>query len=177
MIGKHIVPQGDYSISVEVHAELLNENNYRYLEHFTLFDIGLQSITPQALGHLRRGFNQPRFLRGVELLKRLKGQTNIYLILGLPGENFFSFLLSVKFAVACDVSRLFINHLCVLNGTTLRREAAELKLRHKPTPPYHATSNYSFGGGELSMAHLFAETMVREHDCAVAMSPGVISPS
>ena len=151
-------------------SEVLYEEMALLLEDFTLFDIGLQSICPEALRHLRRGFNRTRFLRGVELLKKLNRHTNLYLILGLPGETFFSFLLGVQFCVDRNVSRLFINHLCVLNGTALREDAVALKLHYKCTPPYTAQSSYSFSAGEMDLARVFADTIVREHD-ALALAP------
>jgi radical SAM superfamily enzyme YgiQ (UPF0313 family) len=175
IVEKTIVPTGPFSISVEVHAELLTEEMKPLLQHFTLFDIGLQTTTPTALRHIQRGLNVHRFAQGVEWLKQLNRQTNLYLILGLSGESFFSFLRSVRFCIERNVSRLFINPLCVLNGTALRSKAPSLQLRYAGSPPYFALSNYSFSEAELYLGRVFSETIVREHDAVVLAAYGVPS--
>ena len=168
---KHMAPRAPYSCSVEVQAELLTAETVPLLRHFTVFDIGLQTITPEALRHIRRGFHRQRFLAGVEQLKKLHRRTNIYLLLGLPGENFFSFLRSVQFCLGLNVTQLFINHLCVLNGTGLRKSAADLKLRHQEDPPYYTQSAYSFSESELLLAKAFSESIMREHSMVIPYRP------
>jgi len=163
IIEQHILPHGSHTLSVEVHAELLKEETVGLLKHFTLFDVGLQSVNAIAMKHIRRGVNWDRFLKGIELLRPLPGRTNLYVLAGLPGENFFLFLRSVRFAFDLNVPRLFINRLCVLNGTELSTDAAGLKLRHSKTPPYIAMSNYSFSEHEMQLGDIFGKTLMREH--------------
>jgi len=167
IVEKHLRPRGPYTLSVEVHAELLRPETMKYLRSFTAFDVGLQSITPEALRWLKRSLSLDRFREGVRLLGELDRQTNLYLILGLPGENFFRHLNSIRFCVEQNASRLFLNHLCVLNGTALRREAERTQLRFARTPPYVAHSNYSFSELDMQLGHVFGNTVMREHDAQV----------
>lgn len=170
IIERHVVPTGNYNLSVEVYSELLNEKNIRLLEHFTMFDIGLQSIIPDTLHNIRRGFNKERFIGGIKLLKRLARQNNVYLIMGLPGDDFYTFLRSVRFSVLLDVERLFINHLCVLNGTQLRTDALKHKLRFLKSPPYLTLSNATYSEHEVMMSYIFSKTITKEHDAIVKKS-------
>ena len=167
IIEKYIVSLKNYSLSVEVYAEHINEDMIGLLKNFTMFDIGLQSITPAALRNIRRGYVRNRFLKGVNLLKRLNQQTNIYLLLGLPGENFFLFLQGVRFTILLDVSRLFINHLLILNGTQLRNESRKHKLRFSKLPPYITLSNTTFSEHEIFLARVFGDTIIKEHDAKI----------
>ena len=170
IIEQHILPHGRHTLSVEVHAELLKADTIHLLKHFTLFDVGLQSVNAVAMKHIRRPVNWDRFLNGVELLRTLPGRTNLYVLEGLPGENFFLFLRSVRFVFDLDVPRLFLNRLCVLNGTELSTDAAGLKLRHSETPPYIAMSNYSFSEHEVQLGDIFGKTLMREHGATVLPS-------
>ena len=170
IVESHIRPHGPYTLSVEVHAELLAPDTMRYLAPFTVFDVGLQSITPEALRWLKRGVSLKRFQEGVRMLMELNRQTNLYLIMGLPGENFFRHLNSIRFCIDQDVSRLFLNHLCVLNGTTLRREADKTRLKFSQAPPYVAHSNYSFSAMDMQLGHVFGNTVMREHDAQAKVS-------
>jgi radical SAM superfamily enzyme YgiQ (UPF0313 family) len=167
IVQKHLGPRRPYSLSVELHAELLKEESVRFLEVFTLFDIGLQAVHPDALRHINRKIDWPRFLKGMELLKQLPYQQSLYILMGVPGDNFFRFLQSVKASVELDVPRLFVNHLCVLNGTGLRRDAASMKLLFKTASPFEAHSNYTFSEAEMHLGHVYGDSVMREHDSIV----------
>ncbi len=167
IINENIRPLGNYHLSVEVHAELITEEQTKLLSHFSVFDIGLQSVNRNALKNINRSVRWPRFIAGVNMLKRLKGQSNIYILLGLPGENFYEFLQSVKFARELQVPRLFINHLCILNGTDLRNKAEEMKIRYSSVPPYIVRGNATFTDSTVHLANLFSMSVMREHDALI----------
>lgn len=167
IIETHIVPIGSYNLSVEIHAELIRPDTIEYLKHYTLFDIGLQSVTPEALKLMRRPWRMEDFTRGVKLLKTLKGQKNVYIIMGLPGEDFYQYLESVRFAIDLDVERLFVNHLCVLNGTDFRRRASALHLNFSRQAPYLLNSSGTFSGMQVDLGRVYGESIMREHDAVV----------
>ena len=131
---------GNSHLSVEVYAELLKEEMLDSLDVFTSFDVGLQSYNPHVLGRVNRYFQEEKFTRGIELLKRTKKYFAVYLIYGLPGETLYSFLKSVLYVISLQPPDVFVNHLCVLRGTPLRRDASKEKLDYDPVPPYHIRS-------------------------------------
>ncbi|MCE5324350.1 radical SAM protein [bacterium] len=169
ILSKHVAGCGKYTCSVEIYAELINDKNVGLLKHFTLFDVGLQSINPSALTAINRTFVRDRFINGVRLLQALNKHVSVYLLLGLAGDNFFSFLEGVRFVYSLNVDKLFINLLCVLNGTQLRTDAARLGITYMQDPPYFVLKNDTFSEAELAMAKVFAETITKEHG-ATAMT-------
>lgn len=154
-------------VSVEVFAELLNEKSMNYLKAFTIFDVGLQTIHPPVLRNIRRGFHRQRFIKGVRLLKQLDRQVNIYLIMGLPEETLFTYLEAIRFAASLDPSYLFLNQLCVLNGTELRDRAEEFGLNYDPLPPYHIIETPDMSQDEIRRLRVFSDTLTAEHNIKI----------
>lgn len=154
-------------VSVELFAELLNEETLDWLNSFTIFDVGLQSIHPPVLRNIRRAFQQEKFIKGVELLKQLDRQVNLYLIMGLPGETLFTYLKGIRFAISLDPSYLFLNPLCVLNGTELRDRAEEFGLIYGPEPPYNIIETPDMTQDEIRRMRVFSEMLIAEHNLKI----------
>jgi radical SAM superfamily enzyme YgiQ (UPF0313 family) len=154
-------------ISVEVFGDLLNEQNIHYLEPFTIFDVGLQSINPTVLKNIRRNYHQKKFLHGVALLKKFNRQVNLYLIMGLPAETVDSYLEGIRFVVGVDPSYLFLNRLCVLSGTELRERAEEFGLRHDPEPPYFILETPDMTADDIRRLELFSSALTAEHNLKI----------
>ena len=127
---------GHLSISVETYADQITQSVAEHLQEFTMLDIGLQSTNPQTLQAIRRHFDKPKFIAGVERVNRAGTRTNIYLILGLPYETAASFFDGIQFATGCRPTQIFINELLLLNGTELRQRAQEYDYIFDPQPPY-----------------------------------------
>lgn len=124
------------NLSVEVYAELLKDEMTDSLDVFTHFDVGLQSYNPHVLKRINRYFNEGKFTQGIEILKKAKKGFAVYLIYGLPGETFFSFIKSLRYVISLRPPDIFINQLCVLRGTPLKRDVSKEKLDYNPAPPY-----------------------------------------
>jgi radical SAM superfamily enzyme YgiQ (UPF0313 family) len=167
VLTKHLSHCSWYQCSVEIYAELIDEETAALLPCFTHFDVGLQSINPPALRAIKRAFVHERFINGVRLLQALGRQINIYLLLGLPEDNFFTFLEAVRYTHSLNIERLFINALCVLNGTELRADAPRYRMDFSPKPPYLINSNATFSAQEMKMARIFANSIVKEHDAVI----------
>lgn len=166
-IFQRIQSLGRCEISVEVFAELLNERTLKYLQPFTIFDVGLQSIHPPVLRNIHRPYHREKFIKGVGLLKQLNRQVNIYLIMGLPGETPITYLQGVRFAVSLDPSYLFLNQLCVLNGTELRERAEELGLIYERRASYHIIETPDMTSDEIRRLRLFSDALSAEHNLKI----------
>jgi anaerobic magnesium-protoporphyrin IX monomethyl ester cyclase len=152
---------------VEVFGDLLNEKNIDYLMPFTIFDVGLQSTNPTVLKNIRRTFNREKFVRGVDLLKRLNRQVNLYLIMGLPGETVETYLAGIRFIVGLDPRFIFLNRLCVLSGTELRERAAEFGLRYDSRPPYLIEATPDMAADDIQRLELFGNALMAEHNLKI----------
>jgi radical SAM superfamily enzyme YgiQ (UPF0313 family) len=123
-------------ISLEMHPDELRPELAEYLADFSMIDVGLQSINPETNRTIHRRFDAEKFTSQVHCLNEAKADFNIYLIAGLPHETLASCLRGIFFAIQQNPTRLFINELCLLNGTELRWEAAKYGYEFDENPPY-----------------------------------------
>ncbi len=153
----------NFKISVEVYLDYLIEGMIGDLDVFYSFDAGLQTVNPHVLKKIRRVWNQERFTRGFSLLKQLKGKIiAVYLIFGLPGESYFSFIKSVIYVLSLEPDLFYVNKLSLLSGTSLRRDAPALKLDYSESPPYHIKSTPDFSEEEIGLCDIFTKSMMWE---------------
>lgn len=124
------------NITVEAYAEHITEKVVHYFRAFTFIDIGLQSINPETVKAIHRHYDEEKFRHGIDLLRRTGTRVNIYLIMGLPYETPLSFLKGLDFVLRENPVKLFVNELCLLNGTELRHRADEFGYVFSPDPPY-----------------------------------------
>jgi radical SAM superfamily enzyme YgiQ (UPF0313 family) len=143
-------------LSVEAYADHIDEKTAQYFGDATIIDIGLQTTNPDTIRAIHRWFDEEKFIKGTQLLRQLDATTNIFLIGGLPYETVCSFLRGILFALDQKPTRLFLNDLCVLNGTELRHRAVEYGYDFDPAPPYYARSNRWMTRMQLAMLRAFA---------------------
>lgn len=158
-------------VSVEVCADNINQKNYRLFDCYQFFDIGLQTIHPTVNRIIHRNFDLDTFVTGFRLLKSLGKIISLYLIYGLPGENFQEFMKGVCFADSLGASMVFLNRLCVLDGTPLRRHAAQYQLEYCRRPPYQVLSNTTYSFQDIVKSESFARNYMRFH--SVGKSPSL----
>ena len=111
----------EFRASIEIYADNITSDRAKLLDCYDIFDIGLQTTNVEANKTINRSFKLDNFLRGFNLLKSLGKTCNVYLIYGLPGDTYDSFMQSVSFAESLKPNTLFLNRLCVLKGTPLRK--------------------------------------------------------
>lgn len=138
-------------ISVETYAEHITEEVAPHLRAFTIIDVGLQTTNPTTVTAIHRRFIEAKFRRGIDLLRRTGSRINIYLIIGLPYETPLSFLKGLDFALGEFPVKIFINELCLLNGTELRRRAEEFGYEFSLDPPYMVSETPWFPQRLLSL--------------------------
>ncbi len=138
-------------ISVEAYAEHITEEVAPHLKAFAVIDIGLQTTNPETVKAIHRHFVADKFRRGIDLLRQIGRRVNIYLILGLPYETPLSFLKGLDFVLGEFPVKLFINELCLLNGTELRHRADEYGYDYSEEPPYLVSATPWFPRHLLSL--------------------------
>lgn len=63
--------------------------------------------------------------------------------------------------------RVFINELCLLNGTELRKRAAEYGYDFSPTPPYKVFASAWMSRYEMRLANTLANTVYRRYNFSI----------
>ncbi len=148
------------SLVSEIRAEPIDSDSAKKFAAagFTEFEIGLQTLTPEALKLMNRTFERDRFLSGVECLKREGIRPKIDLIIGLPGDSPDGFKRSVDFMAQhdiCDDVQVFF--LSVLPGTAFRKNSRALGLNYQFRPPYTVLETANFSPDDLLGAYYYAE--------------------
>ncbi len=145
----------------EIRAEAVDDNlaDAFVKAGFTGFEVGLQSVNPQALARVNRPTDLDRFLKGAGALLKRGITLSIDLIAGLPGDDLEGFSRSVDFVASHGLGAdVQVFPLSVLPGTDLRRDAERLGLSFESDPPYSVLGTPSFSGKDLLLAYDLAET-------------------
>lgn len=140
-------------ISVEAYGDQISDEVAECLGQFTMVDVGLQTINPETVKAIHRVYDTGKFVAGVDRLRRTKATFNLYLISGLPHETMATFLKGVEFVVSLRPTRIFLNELCLLNGTELRQRADEFGYVFDQDPPYKMVSNKWMTSRETALIH------------------------
>ncbi len=152
--------------TIEVICELIDEETVNLFKKINVESVetGPQTIEPETLKNIKRYFHREKFQRGFKLL--LDNNINVIsdLMIGLPGDNFFKFINSVKFVIDLKPSRLVFSTLHVLPGTHLYNEASKFGLVFEPKSPHCVLSTDSFSFQEIKKAEVFAESFQKEYN-------------
>ncbi len=160
-------------ISIETYAQHITEKIAKDFLAFSIIDVGLQSINPDTVKEIHRSFDMDRFKSGLALFRKHNVPNNIYLICGLPYETFTTFLEGVRFVMGQLPTSIFMNELCLLNGTELRRRAEEYGYEFDPQPPYQIYSSKWMNRAEVKAANALAKAVERQHN----LSSTAVMPS
>ena len=138
----------------EIAGHLLDESTLELLgkvpDDMFQFEIGVQSTLESTLDAIGRKVNLEKL---EENIRRLRQSNRIHihldLVVGLPGDNYDSFLKSIDRVAALAPHHLQIEPVKLLPGSPLRDQSEELQIRFDPNPPYTI-----LGSPELSYAEL-----------------------
>ena len=138
----------------EIAGHLLDESTLELLgkvpDDMFQFEIGVQSTLESTLDAIGRKVNLEKL---EENIRRLRQSNRIHihldLVVGLPGDNYDSFLKSIDRVAALAPHHLQIEPVKLLPGSPLRDQSEELQMRFDPNPPYTI-----LGSPELSYAEL-----------------------
>lgn len=150
-------------VSVEAYGDQITDEVAQYLGEIAMVDVGLQSTNPETIKAIHRPYKPDRFRQGVERLRRTRATTNLYLISGLPYETMLSFLEGLRFTLDQQPTRLFLNELCLLNGTELRERAEEYDYVFDPDPPYRVKSSRWMSFREMALVNSLSQAVSRAY--------------
>lgn len=156
--------RGRFTISVEAYAENISEEVADNLRSFSTIDVGLQSINPKTLKAIHRRYLPQRFSRGLECLRQSGALFNLYLICGLPFETLTSYLKGIIFVLQQCPTRIYLNELCLLNGTKLRRDADQYGYLFEADPPYLVYTSKWMRKAEFQLAWAVSKIIERRHN-------------
>ena len=138
----------------EIAAHLLDEQTLKLLDTVPVdtfqFEIGVQSTLESTLNAIDRKVNLTKLEENVRHLRQ-SGRINLHLdlVAGLPGDRYDSFLASIDRVIALAPQHLQIEPVKLLPGSPLRDQAAELKIRYDPNPPYTVLASPELSYKEL----------------------------
>lgn len=121
--------------------------------HMRYVHVGLQSLNSVALGNVNRKLDLPKFLAGVELLRKSNIRIQVGLIVGLPGETPDTMVEAYDFLAEHDLAYDGLAMpLQVLPGVKLREEAEELGLVFERHAPYRVLKTATMSSQDLQGA-------------------------
>ena len=106
--------------------DLLSEINTR--KPVTV-ELGLQTVHPDSIRYIRRGYENDVYLEAVRRLKAAGIEVVTHIILGLPGEDISMAEETTRFAVAAGTDGVKFHLLHVLKNTDLEKDYLAGKFR------------------------------------------------
>jgi radical SAM superfamily enzyme len=153
-------------VFIDVNVELLDEEIIKIFKKAgAALEIGLQTISPTALRNIKRSWNREKFVDNIRLLKTHGVPYVIDMIRGLPGDNYFSFMAGMKFALKQDPMRCIVNPLYILPGTRLQEDAEEFEIHYSPSS-YLQYGNRTWSLDESIPASIASAGMLAEYQLA-----------
>ena len=154
----------DVIIIIEGYADLIDEDVAGSLAPFVRVDIGLQTIHTPVNRAIHRRFVEKKWRAGIEHLRKNGISFNIYLIAGLPEETLTTFLSGIPYIMKESPTQIFLNDLCILNGTELRRRSEEYGYIFEKSPPYRALSSRWMSHPAMKFARIVSLLMEQKYN-------------
>ena len=156
--------------TIEINMETIDEETVEKLKECSVASIetGPQTVNKETLDNINRQFDAEKFAKGIGLL--LKGHIKVLcdLMLGLPGDNFFRFLKSVKYIFGVHPNVVIFSTLYVIPGTELYKNAKKFEMKFADQPPHFIMENYSFPFEEIRKAEIMADSLAKEYNLKMA---------
>ncbi|MDY6793194.1 MAG: DUF4080 domain-containing protein [Thermodesulfobacteriota bacterium] len=150
--------------SVEAYAESITDEVAECLSACSIIDIGLQTVNPSALKAIHRRYAPDKFRYGIERLRKKCDSFNLYLICGLPYETMATYLRGIRFVINEKPTRIFLNELCLLNGTELREKADEYGYQFDHDPPYTVYETKWISQGNLKIIQAASKALEKRYN-------------
>jgi len=150
--------------SVEAYAHQITPELATFFQCFTIVDVGLQTANPDTARAIHRPWRPEKFKQGLAHLRQAQVPFNLYLICGLPFETLSSYLNGIRVIMAEQPTRIFLNELCILNGTELRRRSREYEYVFHNQPPYTLRTSKWMSKLELRFAEVLSKIVERRYN-------------
>lgn len=164
------------SFVVYVPVEQLDKNKAELLHDINciIANVGLQSVSREALSNVSRTFDAQKFLRGYGLLADIGIKMELDTIIGLPGDTLEGFTETIDFiknnGLDASPNSLLFFVLSMMPGAPLRREAEQYGIDYDPLPPYHIKGTKTMPPCDLEAAkdmanrlHNYTQSRRRNH--------------
>jgi radical SAM superfamily enzyme YgiQ (UPF0313 family) len=152
--------------TIEINMEAVDEETAEKLVECKVASIetGPQTINEETLDNIKRKFDPQKFAAGIKLLLREHIKVLCDLMLGLPGDNFFRFLRSVRYIFDLKPNVIIFSTLHVIPGTDLYRNADKFEMKFDDQAPHYIMENYSFPFQQIRKAEIMADSMAKEYN-------------
>ena len=136
-----IAPTDVVGLAIGTRPDCLPPETVRLLgqlnrEKPVMVELGLQTIHPESVRYIRRGYENPVYYEAVKALKAEGIHAVTHIILGLPGETEEMMRETTRAAVAAGTDGVKFHLLHVLEGTDLAKDYAAGKFRCLELPEY-----------------------------------------
>jgi radical SAM superfamily enzyme YgiQ (UPF0313 family) len=173
---KEINKDRQLSFVVYVPAEQIDKKKAELLRDINciIANVGLQSVSREALSNVSRTFDAQKFLKGYRLLADIGIKIEIDTIIGLPGDTLKGFTETIDFiknnTLDASPNSLLFFMLSMMPGAPLRREAEQYGIEYDPLPPYHIKGTKTMPSCDLEAArdiannlHVYTQSRRRNH--------------
>jgi radical SAM superfamily enzyme YgiQ (UPF0313 family) len=152
--------------TIEIMAEFIDEEVVLLFKKANVKSVetGPQSLNKETLKSVNRYYDQERFEKAIRLLEDNGIEVLTDLIIGLPGDNFFRFVKSVKTLIELAPTTIVFSILHVLPGTTLYEESHKFGLNFDDKAPHLVLSTPGFSYEELDRAVVMAHSLDKEYN-------------
>jgi radical SAM superfamily enzyme YgiQ (UPF0313 family) len=150
--------------SVEAYAHQVTPDVANFLKRFTIVDVGLQTAHPETARAIHRPWRPEKFKTGLAHLRNAQVPYNLYLICGLPFETLLSYIRGIREVLKERPTRIFLNELCILNGTELRKRSHEYGYVFDASPPYTLRVSKWMTGRELKIAEVISKIVEKQYN-------------
>ena len=108
---------------------LLSDLRQQFPGKFIWIELGLQTIHPESVSYIRRGYENEVYLDAVKRLRAAGIEVVTHIILGLPGETAEDCAATTRYAVEAGTDGIKFQLLHVLKGTDLAQDYLAGKFR------------------------------------------------
>jgi radical SAM superfamily enzyme YgiQ (UPF0313 family) len=152
--------------TVEIIAEFVDEETIDFFKKANVVSVetGPQTVNKDTLKNVNRYYDEEKFKRAIRLLEDNRIEVLTDLIIGLPGDNFFKFVKSVKTLMEMKPTTIVFSILHVLPGTTLYQQSQTFGLKFDDKAPHLVLDTPTFPYEEIDKAVIMAYSLDKEYN-------------
>ena len=173
----HIISEANHNNTelrtVEIMAESVDHEVVQLLKkaHVVSVETGPQTVNRETLEIINRYFDRGKFECGIRLLIDEGIEVLTDLIIGLPGDNLFRFITSIKAMMNVKPSTIVFSILHVLPGTGLYAESDTIGLQFDEKAPHLVLKNPTFPYIEIDKAVIMSLSVGKEYNLKLTGRP------
>ena len=136
-----IAPEEMVGLAIGTRPDCLGEEVLHLLERLNrekpvYVELGLQTVHPETVRYIRRGYENDVYIKAVQDLRRIGVHVVTHIIIGLPGEDAAMAVETTRQAVNAGTDGVKFHLLHVLRGTDLEKDYMARKFQCLTLPEY-----------------------------------------